>query len=178
MPEPDLYMYRIAIKSEDFNCESIPVDIGISLKCTGEDFYGYQEFVIFGKSSTCNDELKREEIDIPKQIYNKYSDNKLCEGTEEFVLCQKNYETDITEDEFISRIETYKKTQEKNQNNENIQDEENNEIKEETTKIKNTLINFIQNNLKLIIITLIFIVLVIITIILSIKSIKKSRRLE
>lgn len=178
MPEPNLYTYRIAIKSENFNCESISVDVGISLKCIGKDFYGYQEFVIFGNSNTCNDELKKEIIDIPKQIYNKYSNSNLCEGIEEFVLCQKDYEIEITEDEFVSRTETYKQTKEKNKNDENIQNKENKESKNENLQTKNNIFYFFQNNLKLIIPIFILINLIIISTILSIKSIKKSRRLE
>ena len=99
--------------------------------------------------------------------YNKLSEDPLCEGNEDFVLCNPSYDKEIDYDTFVSRLNTYKK------NKGNNPSSSSNSVKEE-----NAIITYIKNNLVSIITITIFIILVIITIILTAKSIKKSRRLE
>jgi len=122
---------------------------------------------IAGKSETCNEKIKTLSLKLPK--YNKYSEDQLCKGIEEFVLCQPTYDKDIDYETFTSRVNSYKK------NHSNIENKK--EEKKEESK-ENRIIQYIKDNLFQIIIIAIFVIMIIITIILTVKSIKKSRRLE
>lgn len=127
---------------------------------------GEYQIEIIGISETCNDLLKKMTLKLAK--YNNYSNDPLCEGIEEFVLCQPTYDKDIDYDTFVSRVNTYKKTKEKKEQN-----EQTNVAKEE-----NKILSYIKDNIIPIIITIIFIILVLITTVLTVKSYRKSRRLE
>lgn len=120
---------------------------------------------IIGMTDTCDDTLKEIKLHLPK--YNKYADDPLCEGYEEFVLCNPTYEKEIDYDTFVSRLNTYKK------NKSNLPSSSSN-----TTKTDSEIITYIKDNLTTIIVIIVFIILLIITAILTAKSIKKSRRLE
>lgn len=120
---------------------------------------------IIGMTDTCDDTLKEIKLHLPK--YNKYADDPLCEGYEEFVLCNPTYEKEIDYDTFVSRLNTYKK------NKKNLPSSNSN-----TTKTDSEIITYIKDNLTTIIVIIVFIILLIITAILTAKSIKKSRRLE
>jgi len=124
------------------------------------------EIRIVGNTKTCNEILKTFTLKLPK--YNKYSEDPLCKGIEEFVLCQPTYDKEIDRETFESRVNTYKRTK----NESNLEDERQEE------QIENELILYIKENLLQIIIVATFIMLVIITIIIMIKSARKSRRLE
>lgn len=119
-------------------------------------------------SETCNEKLKTIQINLPK--YNKYSEDPLCDGIEEFVLCQPTYDKEIDYDTFVSRINTYKRTQKETEDATNEEKKEN--------KILENIFEYIKQNALEIIIVVIFMILMSITIILTTKSIKKSRRLE
>lgn len=150
----ELFSKCETIKEKKVNCNNIEP--------------GEYNFGIIGVTSSCNNVLKRIKVTLPK--YNKYAEDKLCEGIEDFVLCQPTYDKSIDYDTFVSRIETYKKNHQG--------DNKNDEIIEEKKESPNKIIQYIQENIIQIIIIIIFIVMVIITIILTAKSIKKSRRLE
>lgn len=139
-----------------------------------EDTYFY---LIVGRNENCNGMIfKQEEKKLYK--YNEYSDNPLCDGFEDFVLCQKEYDKEIDEETFKSRLETYKKTKEENNNNYQNKNE-NSEINNETAKnIWKNIIDYIKENLIVVIIVIVFIIIAIISIALTIKSVIKSRRLE
>lgn len=126
---------------------------------------GEYTFEIIATTDTCNDVMKEIKVKLPK--YNKLSEDPLCEGNEDFVLCNPSYDKEIDYDTFVSRLNTYKK------NKGNNPSSSSNSVKEE-----NAIITYIKNNLVSIITITIFIILVVITIILTAKSIKKSRRLE
>ena len=119
---------------------------------------------IFGNTKECDELLKT--INLNLAPYNKYSEDSLCEGIEEFVLCQPTYDKEIDRETFESRINTYKRTKNKNQKTPEIKQEE------------NEILVRVKENLVQIIIILIFIILIVITAIVTIKSIRKSRRLE
>lgn len=163
-PYQDKYSYRIECQNNDFD--------NIEYEELDENRYmvkkikpGKCNIYIDGITSTCDDVMKQEVLTLPE--YNKYSEDPLCEGIEEFVLCQPTYNKKIDYDTFKSRINTYKKTiSNKNNNTSN-----------DTTK-ENIYIEYIKNNWIQIIIVTAFIKLLIITIIMIVKSIKKSRRLE
>lgn len=126
----------------------------------------------------CNQVTVKEDT-IELKNYNPYSDSPLCEGNEEFVLCQKDYDKKIDEETFKSRLDTYIKTkeekesstaEEKNDNNSNTKETSNNIVKKATS--------YIETHLTEIIIAVTVIVILIIAAILYIKKIIKGRRLE
>ena len=122
------------------------------------------DIYIIGQTEQFDDILKAITLNLP---YNSLSEDPICEGIEEFVLCQPTYSKEIDYDTFVSRVNTYKKSKVTQSSSNN-----NNSNKE------NELITYIKENLLTIITISIFIILVIITIILTARSIKKSRRLE
>lgn len=121
---------------------------------------------VHGMSKTCEDILKQINLNLSK--YNSYSEDSICDGIEEFVLCQPTYDKEIDYDTFVSRVNTYKKSK---------QEKESETIQEEVQE-ENEIIGYIKDNLVQIIVITVFVILVIITTILTVNSIKKSRRLE
>ena len=164
-PLPDKYYYEMSA-SENIVCQGINET---TIECDGflADTY---EIVIVGMTEKCNDTLKTTTLTLPK--YNEYSEDPLCEGIEEFVLCNPTYDKEIDYDTFVSRVETYKRTKNKNENINNDNDTGNN------NKLLNNMKTYIEENLIQIIIVTVFIILVVITTIITAKSIRKSRRLE
>lgn len=156
--EPDRFDYYIdstGIKCDDINENKAQC---FNFKPQKYDIY------IIGQTEECDDILKTITLNLP---YNSLSEDPICEGIEEFVLCQPTYSKEIDYDTFVSRVNTYKKSKVTQSSSNN-----NNSNKE------NELITYIKENLLTIITISIFIILVIITIILTARSIKKSRRLE
>jgi len=164
-PEPEKYRFKI-YSSKTLECTEIS---DITKKCIKFPS-GTYDIEIVGVTNTCNDVLKLIALTLPK--YNKLSEDELCKGIEEFVLCNPTYEKEIDYETFVSRVTTYKKTKEK--------ESQNTVDTEEPEKDKNTdkIINYIKDNLVQIIIIATFVILVIITTIITAKSIRKSRRLE
>lgn len=162
-PEPDIYDYTSPDSNTFLNCEVINNN---TVKCSNIQSDEYN-FEIIGMTDSCDITLKKIKITLPK--YNTYSEDPLCEGIEEFVLCQPTYDKDIDYETFVSRVNSYKK---------NHPVKEDIDEKKEEPKEQNKIIKYIQDNLFQIIIMIVFITLVIMTIILTAKSIKKSRRLE
>ena len=138
---------------------------------------GEYKIRVTGLSKECNNILKEIVLKIPE--YNTYSEDPLCEGIEEFVLCSPTYNKEITYEEFVSRINTHKKNHSGEEATKPKDEEspEKNEEKKENEFITN-IVNYIKTYLLEIIIVTIFIILLIITIIIAAKSIRKSRRLE
>lgn len=125
---------------------------------------GEYTVTIEGVTNTCKDVLKTINLSLPK--YNKYTEDPLCKGIEEFVLCQSTYDKDIDYETFKQRVEVYKKT--KTENN----------IKTDDINKNNAIVNYFKNNIGQISLFTISLVLVIIVITLIAKRQKKSRRLE
>lgn len=125
---------------------------------------GEYTVTIEGVTNTCKDVLKTINLILPK--YNKYTEDPLCKGIEEFVLCQSTYDKDIDYETFKQRVEVYKKT--KTENN----------IKTDDINKNNAIVNYFKNNIGQISLFTISLVLVIIVITLIAKRQKKSRRLE
>ena len=121
---------------------------------------------IISKNDNCVIVGHNEILNLKK--HNKYYNDPLCEGIEEFVLCQETYDKEIDYDTFASRVETYKRTKIEKHKNEDKQKK----------GILNDTIEYIKENLFQIIIITVFIIVATITIIVMIKSAKKSRRLE
>lgn len=162
-PQPDLYDFVGEDETVFSNCEILDDN---TAKCSNIKPNTYN-FEIVGVSTTCNGTFKKIKTSLPK--YNTYSEDPLCEGIEEFVLCQPTYDKNIDYETFVSRVNSYKK----NHQSKPIDNNTKEEVKEE-----NRIIQYIHDNSFQIIIIVIFIIMVIITIILTAKSIKKSRRLE
>lgn len=164
-PSPDLFDYIIYIegniKCEDINqtrtesaCYNIPID--------------EYKIEVVGITESCKDVFKTIALKLPK--YNNYSEDPICEGIEEFVLCQPTYDKEIDYDTFVSRVNTYKKSK----NKENIDEPT---TKKEANSIEK-IVQYIQENLINVIIITVFIILITISIIVTYKSSKKSWRLE
>jgi len=159
---PDKYDYLIHAKGT-ITCKDIDEN---NTECYPFN-PGKYKIEIVGQTNSCNDVFKTLILNL--EPYNKFSESPLCNGIEEFVLCQKTYKKELTQEEFESRVNTYKKT------NQNQTEEEQNQP---PTEIKNKLISYVKENLLTIIIIVVFAILVIITTIITWKSLRKSRRLE
>ena len=159
----EMYDYRFYVNGE-LQCSDLN-------KKTAKCYYfspGTYRVDIVGNTKMCTDILKTINLKLIK--YNKYSEDPLCEGIEEFVLCQPTYEKEIDYDTFVSRVNTYKKSKTEANNEEDPPKKENLYL----DKIK----LYIKENIIQIVIITIFVILVTISTIIGIKSIKKSRRLE
>lgn len=159
-PAPDDYAYTF---KEDLNHMKYESGDGETLTFSGIKSGTYETIIIGLKG--CTDDLKTITFKLPK--LNKYYQDPLCEGIDEFVLCEPTYSKEIDYETFKSRIQTYKKSKD-NQKTESTEPQ----IKENQT------LNYIKDNIYSIIIIIVFIVLVTITTIVTAKSIRKSRRLE
>lgn len=133
-------------------------------KACGKFPAGEYNIMIFGKTESCDRAVKEITIKLPKP--NKYYGNPLCEGIEEFVLCQETYDKEIDYDTFVSRVELYKSSKQ----------EEEPEIEKKDNLDK--VMEYIENNIFQIIIVITFAITLIITLIITVKNIRKSRRLE
>lgn len=101
--------------------------------------YGYKDdinyrFIIYGSNySNCKNEVILDKyITIPR--YNPYYNNKACDGVKEFVLCGKYSDLNLSSDEFLRRVNEYKKKQNKE------------DKPVEKSKEENRLLNFMKNN--------------------------------
>lgn len=166
IPEKEKYSYQI-YSEKVLECSDLDNDTKQCINFPSGTYY----IEIVGKTDTCDDVLKEIEIILPE--YNKLSDDPLCEGIEEFVLCSPTYQKEIDYDTFVSRVETYKKTKAKKES----ETEKNKEPEEKDNKLT-PVIKYVKDNLITLIIIVVFIILVIITAIITAKSIRKSRRLE
>lgn len=162
------YVFTI---EQEYSCNKVSDTV---TECTGLkpgiSFYAR----VIGMTNECNDLLKEEEIKLIRN--NEYYGDPLCEGIEEFVLCQKMYDKEIDRETFEERIEIYKEKQESKKEEKKKQQE-----KEQEEKISNTLnetINYIKENFIQVVIVIIFIILVAITTVISIITARKRRRLE
>lgn len=160
---PDMYDYIIYLKG-NLTCNDINEKETECLYFSP----GTYRIEIVGQTNTCSDTLKELTLELPK--YNEYSEDPLCEGIEEFVLCQSTYDKEIDYDTFVSRVNTYKRTKQEKESELNEENNQNEFVSKVTTYIK-------ENLLKIIII-IVFIILISITSIITYKSIRKSRRLE
>lgn len=165
-PEPNKYEYKVYASKESFANYNYISDNETSYSNVVPDEY-YIE--IIGITDTCNDIMKTITINITTK--NNYSNDPLCEGIEEFVLCQPNYDKDIDYETFTSRVNTYKKTKETKKTNEPINEEKN-------SKIINKILEIIKGDTFQIAIIIALAILLVIVFILSAKSARKSRRLE
>lgn len=162
--KPKEFYYKIYYEGE-LDCQKHDEK---TMKCNSFQS-GEYPIEIVGMSNTCDDVMKFVVITLPK--YNKLSEDPLCEGIEEFILCNPTYSKEIDYETFVSRVNTYKKN--------HIKEEENNETEEgKTNETTNKIIDYIVNNWINIVIISIFVILLIITIVVTYKNSRKSRYLE
>lgn len=163
-PEPETYDYLIFDEKIFEKCETINENETKCKNIPSQDI----NMEIVGITDTCTDSFKEVVIYLLKR--NNYWEDPLCEGIEEFVLCQPTYDKEIDYDTFVSRVNTYKKTKQREA------------AKEDNDKKQNSILNkafdFIKENIFQLIVGIIFIIVIIVTIILTAKSIRKRRRLE
>lgn len=169
-PAPDIFYYEMH-SQKPMDCRQIDKN---NAECIGDADLTYT-VNIKSYNENCTDILKTPEI----TKYNKYSESELCNGIEDFSLCQPDYEKEITEENFTARIDSYKKNlDKKNQTKDNNSDSDSKNTDETKITLIDNIIEYIQEHLITIIVISIFAILLIITIILKIKSIRKSRYLE
>ena len=181
-PDPENYEYRvIAEENKNPNITFNRINDN-TYEATGNIDVEYKVIVV-NKKASCDDMLKTFTISPPPE--NGYSDDPLCEGIEEFILCQEGYNKPVTREDFESRVEAYKESIQKDNdintsgnNDSSSNDENSNNNKTDSESIINKITSYIKENLVQVIIIIIFIILLIVTAIISIKSAIKSRRLE
>lgn len=157
------FSYRI-YADNDFECNSIDDK---KTKCKSFP-NGEYEIIVVGQTQTCNSILKTINLKLPK--YNIYADDQLCDGIEDFVLCNPTYDKDIDYNTFVSRVNTYKKNHREEKKEETFQNK--------PTKVVDKGISYLKEHMIEIIVITLFTVLILITIVLTIKQHRKSRRLE
>lgn len=163
---PDKYDFYILMERYgDTSCEEQNETI---TKCFNIPPGQELEIKIVGQTSSCDKTFKEYTMVLPKT--NEYYDDPLCEGIEEFYLCQPTIEKDIDYETFLSRTKTYIKTKQKKELASSNENDNNQNIK----KIK----DYILNHKTQIIVIILFIILVTISSITAYRSIKKRRRLE
>ncbi len=171
-PDPDVFKYEIKTTNK-LNCEIIDIN---NSKCIGE-VNGEYNVSVKSYDSNCTTAFNQEPIIITK--YNNFSESELCDGIENFTLCNPDYDKELTEEEFISRVKTYKKgLNKKNETKDDNSSDNNNNTNKTKITLINNIIKYIQDHLTTIIVISIFAILLIITIVLKIKAIRKSRYLE
>ena len=68
---------------------------------------GMYKFEVYSLDNDCNDEpLNTLYLQLP--TYNKYYNDKLCKGIENYKLCQRWFGTTITYDQFRNQVSEYK----------------------------------------------------------------------
>lgn len=83
-------------------------------------------FKILNKNSVCNTQIISN-ITVNLPFYNKYSNDPLCAGINEFSLCQKwSNPGSLTEREFKRSVQEYKKLKQESEQNSQILEEKNN----------------------------------------------------
>ena len=180
-PYPEKYQYRVA-SDENSNANVIIKWIDNNhYEITANTNSEYSVEVV-SRTNTCDDALKTIKFTPPPK--GGYHEDELCKGIEEFILCNSNYKEPISREEFESRVNTYKESlKENNESSNDINNNINNNINIDnneisTDKKNNTIIDYLLNNLTLVIIIIILVILAIINIIIISKRIKKSRYLE
>jgi len=134
---------------------------------------GTPSIYIVASTDNCESISKAVEIELP--YHNQYANSEACKGNEDFILCDENYDKEITEEEFNERLTSYE--------NEKAEEEKgNNESKEnKISKIQetfNNIENFVKNNLIIVIASLILVVIVVVFLVILVRNIIKRRRLE
>lgn len=165
-PLPGKFDYAVGF-SKDIKWEEIENNTTVDYDVPS----GTYQIYIVSIAPECNKVIfKKTSITLPEQ--SELSKDEHCKGIEEFVLCQPDYDKEITYEDFVSRTETYRKTK--------IKEEEKNRENEEKERnqIISNIVNYINDNIVTIVIIVIFIAVVIASLIVGIKSFRKSRRLE
>lgn len=161
----DNFAYASAIISE-YECEKISDTV---TECYGIKPGTTLYANVIGTTDNCGGILKQDVIELDN--LNKYYNDPLCEGIEEFVLCQETYGREIDRETFEYRIKTYKESKQQK-----IEEEQ--KKNEEESNILNKITTYIKENIIQTIIIVVFIILAIISTIVMINTSKKSRRLE
>ena len=88
---------------------------------------GEYNFKIFSLDKTCKNQLiSNKTIKLPD--YNPYANEKICEGIEEYELCQKWKKNDLDHDQFITKVTKYKNEKNKIEKSEETEEDITNNI--------------------------------------------------
>lgn len=120
---------------------------------------------IIGVSNSCTDTFKTINLTLPQ--YNIYSEDPICRGIEEFVLCSPTYDKEIDYNTFISRTNAYKKQKEKEDNQ-----------KDDTIQEENKIIKYIEEYYIYVIVSVLLLVVAILLIVKIYNKARQRRRLE
>ncbi len=147
-----------------------------------ETFDNYKKneyhYYIVALYNGCNDVIVKEEK-LKLVNYNPYADREECKENKDFVLCQKDYDKEIDEETFNSRLEAYLKSKNSTMPSRNNNNSKNDKESKKSDKDIMTLIkDYIEENIVQVIIIATLIVTLIISAIIFIKKAIKSRRLE
>lgn len=122
-----------------------------------------------------HDNCIMDSIDV-KLTFNAYYVDPICNGIEDFVLCSPTYDKEISYDEFVSRVNTYKENLSVNKDLEVETDKEEKDNK--IIEIYNLMVIFVKDNLVLIITIIAALIILVVLVISIIKSYKSRWRLE
>lgn len=120
---------------------------------------------IIGVSNSCTDTFKTINLTLPQ--YNIYSEDPICRGIEEFVLCSPTYDKEIDYNTFIARVDAYKKQKEKEDNQ-----------KDDTIQEENKIIKYIEEYYIYVIVSVLLLVVAILLIVKIYNKARQRRRLE
>lgn len=157
------------------NIKNIPVDFYVKYNddkllpennlISKQMTFGKKEIIIY--SNNCEEKLKTINFKLPR--FNMYSLNPLCEGIDgdDFALCGKYYDYDVSYDNFVKRVTNYRNTHDASKNEETINEK----------SLLDEVLNIIKDNYLYIGIAF-GIIMVVILLILLIKKRKKRGVLE
>lgn len=156
--------YFVDMDGRDFRYMSnLEVDGTRTLRVVDEGILYTLEVYTSNETSCPNTKIVTKKIEIP--YYNDYSQREECEGIEEFSLCQKYYGGYIeSEDYFLKQIEKYK----------------NGEIEEpkERQNIMDIIIEFVLNNLIIIIPVIVILIFIVVLIVIKVRKNKKRVKIK
>ena len=121
-------------------------------------------------SNNCNEKIKEIKVHVPK--FYVYSLDRLCDGVDgdDFSLCGKYYEYDVSYEDFVTRVNYYRNIHDIG----NYEEEEEEEKKEEKLGILNIILNFITKYQIYIVIGLVFILIILIILIVIRRKMKRK----
>lgn len=122
----------ITITKDDLNEDgSYTLDIDRNKK-----FKNYSYVIkIYGNDICYNKLFRSFTITTPK--YNQYYNNFLCEGIEDYALCQQFYDYDVKYDDFVDRVTSYKA---------NLKKDNNKDKNEDDPTFMDGIVDFLDNN--------------------------------
>lgn len=174
---PDYNKYSFVFNNtEEIENANMSVD-GTKLTAVISNYKGESyPYKISGVVNECAGIILKNEVFVLKKV-NKYADSPLCEGNEEFVLCQKDYGKEIDEATFESRIKQYEKAKEAGDTV--IDDDIPSKNKDEpTTSTIQSIIKIVKEHKWIVGVAIGVLIIIILSVVLIVKREMKRRRLK